>query len=352
MPIDEQKLHDFISKAVSDLAAGSAGVMISVGHKLGLYEAMAGAGPVKPAEVAERAGCAERYVREWMNSQAAGGYVVYHPEDETYELTPEQAFVLADAESPVHFPPAWDITASMWMDQEKTMQAFRTGEGIPWGEHDQRLYCGVAAFFGNAYRGELVPNWLPALEGVEDKLKSGAAVADIGCGHGHSTVIMAQAYPESRFYGYDGHPASIEAARENARQAGVDDRVEFEVADARDYPEKGFDLICYFDCLHDMGDPAGAAEHAGRALKDDGTAMLVEPFANDRVEDNMNPVGRLYYSASAPLCCAHSLSEDVGMALGAQAGESRLADIFRQAGFSRFRRATETPFNLILEARL
>lgn len=351
MPIDEQKLNDFIDKAVSDLAAGSAGVMISVGHKLGLYEAMAGAGPVKPGEVAGRAGCAERYVREWLNSQAAGGYVVYHPGDETYELTPEQAFVLADVESPVHFPPAWDITASMWMDQDKTMHAFRTGEGIPWGEHDQRLYCGVAAFFGNAYRGELVPNWLPALEGVEDKLVSGAAVADIGCGHGHSTVIMAQSYPGSRFYGYDGHPASIEAARENARQAGVDDRVEFEVADARDYPGKGFDLICYFDCLHDMGDPAGAAEHARRALKDDGTAMLVEPFANDRVEDNMNPVGRLYYSASAPLCCAHSLSEDVGMALGAQAGESRLADIFRQAGFSRFRRATETPFNLILEAR-
>lgn len=351
MSVDEHKLHDFISHAVSDLAAGSAGVMISVGHKLGLYKSMAGAGPLSAPEVANRAGCAERYVREWLNGQAAGGYVTYHPESETYELTPEQAFVLADENSPVHFPPAWDITASMWLDQEQTLQAFRTGEGIPWGEHNDRLYCGVAAFFGNAYRGELVPNWLPALEGVEDKLKTGATVADIGCGHGRSTIIMAEAYPRSRFHGYDLHPGSIEAARENARQAGVEDRVEFDVADARDYPAKGFDLICYFDCLHDMGDPVGAAEHARRSLDENGTAMLVEPFAHDRLEDNINPVGRLYYSASASLCCAHSLSEDVGMALGAQAGESRLAQVFKEAGFSELRRATETPFNMILEAR-
>lgn len=351
MSIDEQKLNEFLGRAVSDLSACSAGVMISIGHKLGLYKAMAGAGPLSAQELAARTGCAERYVREWLNSQVAGGYVNYHSEAQAYELAPEQAFVLADEDSPVHFPPAWDIIASMWFDEDKTLHAFRTGEGIPWGNHDDRLYCGVAAFFRNAYRGELVPDWLPALEGVEDKLSAGATVADVGCGHGHSTIIMAEAYPASRFHGYDVHEASIEAARENARQAGVSDRVVFEAADARSYPQLGFDLVCYFDCLHDMGDPVGAASHARRALDPDGTAMLVEPYAHDRLEDNINPVGRMYYSASTALCCAHSLSEEVGLALGAQAGESRLADVFRQAGFSRFRRATETPFNLILEAR-
>lgn len=351
MSVDEQKLNDFLGKTLNDLAAGAAGVMVSVGHKLGLYRAMAGAGPVSSQELASRTGCAERYVREWLNSQAAGGYVAYHPETQTYELTPEQEFVLANDESPVHFPPAWDITASMWLDEDKTLHAFRTGEGVPWGDHHERLFCGVAAFFRNAYKGELVPNWLPALDGVEQKLAAGATVADVGCGHGHSTILMAEAYPASRFHGYDVHEGSIYAARENAREAGVADRVEFEVADARGYPERGFDLICYFDCLHDMGDPVGAAEHARRALDADGTAMLVEPFANDRLEDNINPVGRLYYAGSTALCCAHSLSEDVGLALGAQAGESRMGEVFRKAGFSRFRRATETPFNMVLEAR-
>lgn len=351
MSVDEQKLNDFLGKALNDLAAGAAGVMVSVGHKLGLYKTMAGAGPLSSQELARRSDCAERYVREWLNSQVAGGYVAYHPETQTYELTPEQEFVLANDDSPVHFPPAWDITASMWLDEDKTLHAFRTGEGVPWGDHHERLFCGVAAFFRNAYKGELVPNWLPALEGVETKLQSGATVADVGCGHGHSTILMAEAYPASRFHGYDVHEASIEAARDNARQAGVADRVAFDVADARSYPERGFDLICYFDCLHDMGDPVGAAEHAWRALDGDGTAMLVEPFANDRLEDNINPVGRLYYTGSTALCCAHSLSEDVGLALGAQAGESRMAEVFRKAGFSRFRRATETPFNMVLEAR-
>lgn len=351
MSVDEQKLNQFLEKTVADLAAGYAGVMISVGHKLGLFKALAGAGPLTAPEVAKRAGCAERYVREWLNSQVAGSYIEYDPGHQTYELSPEQEFVLADEQSPVHFPPAWDITASLWFDEERTIRAFRTGEGIPWGEHHERLYCGVASFFRNAYKGELVPNWLPALDGVEEKLKTGAAAADVGCGHGHSTILMAQAYPNSRFHGYDSHEASIQAARENARRAGVDERVEFETADAQGFPEHGFDLICYFDCLHDMGDPVGAAQHARRALAGDGTVMLVEPYANDRVEANINPVGRLYYSGSAAVCCPHSLSEDVGMALGAQAGPSRLADVFQQAGFSEFRRATETPFNLILEAR-
>ncbi len=351
MAIDQQRLNEFLERAVGDLAAGYGGVMIGLGHKLGLYKAMAGAGPVSSEEVARRAGCAERYVREWLNSQAAGGYVVYHPSSQTYELTPEQAMVLADEDSPVFIPPAWEVPASMWFDEDKAIRAFRTGEGVPWGEHNERLFCGVAAFYRNAYRGELVPNWLPALDGVEAKLRAGATVADIGCGHGYSTIIMAEAYPNSRFRGFDAHEGSVEAARANAREAGVEDRVGFDVATAQSYPAGGFDLICFFDCLHDMGDPVGAARHAAEALAGDGTVMLVEPFANDRVEDNLNPVGRLYYAASTTICCAHSLSEDVGLALGAQAGEGRLAGVFRKAGFGTVRRATETPFNLILEAR-
>lgn len=351
MSVDEHKLNEFIGKTVSDLAAGNAGVMVSIGYKLGLYKALAGAGSLSAGDVAARADCEERYVREWLNSQAAGGYVEYHAGTETFSLSPEQELVLADEDSPVHFPPAWDITASMWLDQEKTLQAFRTGDGIAWGDHSERLYCGVAAFYRNGYKADLVANWLPALEGVEDKLETGADVADIGCGHGHSTILMAQAYPNSRFYGYDVHPESIVAARDSARKAGVADRVAFEVADARNYPALGFDLICYFDCLHDLGDPVGAATHARRALAVDGTVMAVEPFANDRLEDNLNPVGRMYYSASAALCCAHSLSEEVGLALGAQAGQARIAQVFEESGFSSFRRAAETPFNLILEAR-
>ena len=350
MGVNEQKLNDFLTRAVTDLAAAYGGVMVSLGHKLGLYQAMAGAGPLNSHEVARRVGCAERYVREWLNSQAAGGYVVYHPSSETYELPPEQAIVLADEDSPLFLSPAWEVPASMWLDEDKTIESFRSGQGIPWGEHNERLFCGSAAFYRNAYRGELVQNWLPALDGIEFKLRAGIKVADVGCGHGHSTIIMAEAYPCSRFWGFDTHPESVEAAQENAQTAGVADRVTFEVANAKSYPAQNFDLICFFDCLHDMGDPIGAARHAGKALAEDGTVMLVEPFANDRVEENLNPVGRLYYAASTTLCCAHALSEDVGFALGAQAGEARLADVFRKAGFTTFRRATETPFNLILEA--
>jgi SAM-dependent methyltransferase len=351
MNIDQQKLNDFLGRAVGDLAAGYGGVMVSLGRKLGLYEAMAGAGPLDSREVARRSGCAERYVREWLNSQAAGGYVVYHPSSETYELTAEQAMVLADPESPVFLPPAWEVPASMWFDQDRAIEAFRTGAGVPWGEHDGRLFCGSAAFYRNAYRGQLVQDWLPALDGVEADLKSGARVADVGCGHGHSTIIMAEAFPKSRFVGFDYHPQSVAAARNNAEEAGMADRVAFEVADAVSYPGRDFDLICFFDCLHDMGDPVGAARHAARALSGHGTVMLVEPYAGDRVEENMNPVGRLYYAASTTLCVAHSLSEEGRFALGAQAGEARLASVLRSAGFSRIRKAHETPFNLILEAR-
>jgi len=351
MNVDQQKLEAFLQRAVSDLAAGYGGIMVSLGRKLGLYEAMAGAGPLSSREVAGRAGCAERYVREWLNSQAAGGYVVYHPASETYELTAEQAWVLADADSPVFLPPAWEVPASMWFDQGRALEAFRSGEGVPWGEHDERLFCGSAAFYRNAYRGQLVQEWLPALDGVEARLKAGATVVDVGCGHGHSTIIMAEAFPSSRFFGFDVHPESLAAARVNATEAGVADRVRFEIADAKSYAVANADLICFFDCLHDMGDPVGAARHAAGALAEQGTLMVVEPYAGDRVEQNLNPVGRLYYAASTTLCCAHSLSEEGGMALGAQAGERRLADVLKSAGFGAIRRAHQTPFNLILQAR-
>ncbi|HZD40228.1 MAG TPA: class I SAM-dependent methyltransferase, partial [Terriglobales bacterium] len=337
--------------AVNDLAAGYGGVMVGLGHKLGLYRAMAGAGPLNSQEVASRSGCAERYVREWLNSQAAGGYVLYHAASATYELTPEQAVVLANEDSPVFLPPAWEVPVSMWMDEHKALEVFRTGQGISWDQHDERLFSGSAAFYRNCYRTSLVSEWIPALEGVEEKLGTGACVADVGCGQGYSTIIMAQAFPNSRFRGFESHPKSIDAARSHARRSAVSDRVEFCLADARSYPADGYDLICFFDCLHDMGDPVGVAEHARRALAKGGTILVVEPFAHDRVEDNLNPVGRIYYAASTTLCCAHSLSEEVGAALGAQAGERRLADVFRKAGFGRFRRVKATSFNLVLEAK-
>jgi 2-polyprenyl-3-methyl-5-hydroxy-6-metoxy-1,4-benzoquinol methylase len=352
MNLNETKLDALLGKAVSDLSAGYGGVMVSLGSKLGLYKSMDRAGPITSQALAERSGCAERYVREWLNAQVAGGYVDYHPADGTYELTPEQAFVLADDTSPVYMPSAWQVPASMWFDEDKALSAFRTGKGVSWGDHDERLYCGVAAFYRNAYRGSLVSEWLPTLNGVVEKLEAGAKVADVGCGHGHSTVLMAEAFPNSSFHGFDKHKASIEQARGVAKSAGVEDRATFTSADAQGYSEQGFDLICFFDCLHDMGHPQGAARHAANALNRDGTVMLVEPFAGDRVEDNINPVGRLYYAASTTLCCAHAISEDGTHVLGAQAGENQLAEIFHDAGFGHFNRASQTPFNLILEARL
>jgi SAM-dependent methyltransferase len=350
--IDSTKLDALVGRAVADLSAGYGGVMVSLGNRLGLYRAMAGAGPLSAREVASRAHCAERYVREWLNSQVAGSYVDYHAVSDTYELTPEQEFVLANEDSPVFIPNAWAVPASMWADEAKALEAFRTGKGIPWGDHDGRLFCGVAGFYRNAYRASLVSEWLPALDGVVAKLKHGAQVADIGCGHGHSTVLMAEAFPQSHFHGFDTHPDSVAAARTVAAEAGVDRRTRFEPARADSYPGAGYDLICYFDCLHDMGDPVAAAAHAAKTLATDGTVLLVEPFANDRIEDNVSPVARLYYAASTTICCAHAISDGGRMVLGAQAGEARLADIFRKAGFTRFRRAMATPFNLILEARL
>jgi ubiquinone/menaquinone biosynthesis C-methylase UbiE len=350
--IDEAKLNDLLGRVVGDLSSGYGGIMVSIGDKLGLYRAMAGAGPLSSQEVAKRSGCAERYVREWLNAQVAGGYILYHPTSGTYELTPEQAMVLADDTSPTFIPHAWQVVASMWFDEGKALKAFKTGQGVSWGEHDERLYCGVAAFYRNAYRGSLVKEWLPTLDGVVDKLQAGAKVADVGCGHGHSAVLMAQAFPRSKFWGFDVHQQSIDEARRVAKSAGVADRVTFEVADAAGYPAAGYDLICFFDCLHDMGRPVHAATHAAETLAKDGTVMLVEPFAHDRVEDNINPVGRLYYAASTTLCCAHAMSEKGTHVLGAQAGPQQLAQVFEKAGFRHFRQAAQTPFNLILEARL
>lgn len=349
--IDPTKLEAFVTRAIGDLTTGYTGVMVSLGSKLGLYKAMAGAGPLSAREVAKRSGCAERYVREWLNAQAAGGYIGYHAVSDTYELSPEQAMVLADEDSPFYVPPAWEVPAAMWFDEAKALEAFRTGRGVAWGEHDARMSCGVAAFYRNGYRASLVPQWLPALDGVVAQLEAGMTVADVGCGHGHATVLMAQAFPNSRFHGFDTHAVSLAEARRNAAAGGVAARAEFAMARAVDYPDRQYGLICYFDTLHDLGDPLAAARHAAEVLAPGGTLLLVEPFANDRVEDNLTPVGQLYYAGSALMCCAHAISEGGTLVLGAQAGQARLAEVFRKAGFTHFRRAAETPFNLIFEVR-
>ncbi|HEX2873481.1 MAG TPA: methyltransferase domain-containing protein [Polyangiaceae bacterium] len=349
--IDTSTLNALVARAVGDISAAYGGVLISIGDKLGLYKAMAGAGPLSSGELSRRTRCAERYLREWLNAQAAGGYVLYHAVSDTYELTREQAMLLADEDSPVFMPHAWNVPASMWLDEPKTLEAFRTGKGVAWGEHDGRLHCGVAAFYRNGYRASLVQEWLPALDGVVEKLHAGLRVADVGCGHGHSTILMAKAFPNSQFFGYDAHAESIAEARELAAKQGVSDRVTFEVARATTYPQLGYGLVTFFDCLHDLGDPVSAAHYAHHALADDGTVMLVEPFAQDRVEDNLTAVSRMYYAASTTICCAHAISEGGELVLGAQAGEARLAAVCHKAGFSRFRGVVQTPFNLICELR-
>jgi 2-polyprenyl-3-methyl-5-hydroxy-6-metoxy-1,4-benzoquinol methylase len=352
MAINQQKLDTLVGSLLGELSAGYGGVMVSLGDKLGLYRAMAGSGPLSSHEIARRSGCSERYVREWLNSQVAGGYIDYHPVSATYELTPEQAAILADDTSPVFLPHAWQVVASMWADESKTLKAFKTGEGVSWGEHSEGLFCGVAAFYRNCYSASLVKEWLPTLSGVTAKLEKGAKVADVGCGHGHSTVLMAKAYPESRFWGFDVHEESIEIARWVAREAGVEERVSFEVAKADEYARHDYDLVCFFDCLHDMGRPIDAARYAKTAIAEDGTIMLIEPCAGDRVEENINPVGRLYYAASTTMCCAHAISENGTHVLGAQAGPSQLEAVLRSAGLGRVRQAARTPFNLIIEACL
>jgi SAM-dependent methyltransferase len=349
--IDQSRLEAFAMRAIGDIAASYSGIMVTLGSKLGLYSAMAGAGPLAAKEVAARAGCAERYVREWLNAQAAAGYLRYHAASETYELPPEEAAVLADEDSPAYIPPAWNLPAALWADEPKALEAFRTGRGVAWGEHDSRLACGVAAFFRNGYKANLVSSWLPALDGVVARLEAGIAVADVGCGYGHSTLLMAQAFPNSSFHGFDTHVDSIEEARRLAEAAGLASRVRFDVARASDYPGDRYDLVCFFDTLHDLGDPLAAARHARQVLASGGTLMLVEPFAHDRAEDNFSTVGQLYYGGSTLICCAHAIAEGGSMVLGAQAGPRRLQEVFQKAGFTHFRRAAETAFNLILEVR-
>ncbi len=349
--IDTAKLEAFMGQVVTDMGAVISAPLMVIGEKLGLYKAMAGAGSLTSAELAERTGVAERSVREWLRNQAAGGYISYDSETDTYALPDEHALALADEESPVYVLGAFELIASLYADEDRIREAFRTGEGMGWHEHDHRLFCGTERFFRPGYKAHLVAEWLPSLSGVVEKLERGAKVADVGCGHGASTIIMAEAFPNSEFHGFDYHDGSIAQARERAEEAGVASRINFEVASAKSFPGSDYDLICVFDCLHDMGDPVGAAKHIHSALASDGTWMIVEPYAEDSVKDNLNPVGRVFYGASTVVCTPASLAQEVGLALGAQAGEAQLTAVINEGGFSDVRRATQTPFNLILEAR-
>ena len=349
--LDEAALEQFVHQTVGDLAAAISGLMVHLGDRLGLYRAMAGAGPLTPAALAARTGTSERYVREWLANQAAGGYVAFQAAEGTFELSAEHAMVLADETSPVFLDGAFETIASCYTDHEAFARAFTTGEGIGWGDHDDRLYTGALRLFRPGYQAYLVDSWLPALDGVVEKLRDGASVIDVGCGLGASTIILAKAFEHSSFVGYDLHGPSIEAARKAAVEAGVERRARFEVASAQDFPGTGYDLVTLFDCLHDMGDPVGAARRVREALADDGTLLLVEPAAGEGLADNLNPVGRLYYGLSAVICTPSSLAQDVGLGLGAQAGPKRLEEVLHEAGFSHVRVATQTPFNLIIEAR-
>ena len=351
MSIHEPTLQFLFGKMFDELSASYGGVMISIGYRLGLYELIAKAGPVSCDEIAARAGCAERYIREWLGSQVAGGCVAYDPASQTYRLMPEQAAILADPASPTYLAPAWQCVAALWAGEERTLEAFRTGAGVPWGEQDQRMICGSAAFYRGGYAANLIAEWLPALPGVVEKLNAGAVVADIGCGHGYSTLLMAEAFPNSHFIGIDADVGSIAVARQLAAERGLAERVSFSVRDARDLPDAGFDLVCFFDCLHDMGDPVAAAEAGRLALKTDGALLLVEPFARDRLEDNVGPVSRAFYAASTAVCSAHAISERGSHVLGAQAGFSALRAVLEEAGFGKVTLAVETPFNLIIDAR-
>jgi SAM-dependent methyltransferase len=350
-PINEAKLHEFMVKAVGEMGAAMNAALILVGDKLGIYKAMAGSGPMTSEEIAAKTKTHERYVREWLAAQSAGGFITYDSSTKKYTLPPEQALALADENSAVFLPGFFEIVSACIKDEAKVSEAFRTGKGLGWHEHDHCLFAGTERFFRPNYRAHLIGEWIPALGDTESKLKAGAKVADVGCGLGTSTILMAQAYPKSTFVGFDYHPASIEMARKAAAAAGVSDRVKFEVASAKEYPGEGYQLVAFFDCLHDMGDPEGAARHVRKTLDSGGAWMIVEPFANDRLEDNLNPIGRVFYAASTMLCTPASLSQEVGLGLGAQAGEGRLSKILKSAGFTRVRRAAETPFNIVLEAR-
>lgn len=347
--IDEARLEAFLGKVVDETGAAYNTMLVAIGDELGLYTALAGAGPLSSKELAARTGTAERYVREWCNAQAASGFLRYDAEAGTYELPPEQAAVLADENSPVHLAGIFQAAAAVFTMAPRIIEGFRTGLGVGWHEHGLGLFEGTERFFRSGYRANLVSKWIPALEGVEAKLHAGIGVADVGCGFGASTILLAEAYPNSTFVGYDYHDASIETARRRAADAGVSDRVRFEVASAADYPGT-YDVVAFFDCLH-LGDPVAAARHVRESLAPDGTWMLFEPAAGDRVQDNLNPVGRLFYAISTMVCTPASLAQDGRMALGAQAGPARLGEVLRAAGFSRVREAARTPFNIVLEAR-
>jgi SAM-dependent methyltransferase len=348
--MDLEKLMAFMGKLVGDLGAMmSIGPML-IGEKLGLYKTLA-TGPMTPAELAVATETNERYVREWLCAQAASGFVEYDPATQKYSMTEEKAAALAHAGSPVYFLGAIDLAVAMMKSEPRILEAFKSGDGVGWHEHDACLFRGTERFFRPGYMRHLMTEWIPALHGVKAKLEAGATAADVGCGHGASTILMAQAFPKSHFYGYDYHAPSIEYARKAAKEAGVGDRTTFEVASAKDYPGKDYAMVAFFDCLHDMGDPAGASKHVHSTLAEDGSWMVVEPFAGDKVEDNLNPIGRVFYSASTFLCTPASKSQEVGLALGAQAGEARLTRVIAEGGFTKIRRAAETPFNLVLEAR-
>ena len=348
--IDNAKVEAFVNKALGDLGSALTAALVVIGDKVGLYKAMAGAGPLTSAELAKRTDTNERCVREWLSAQAAAGYLTYDAKTNTYELPAEHAAALADEDSPACVLGGFQGMTSAMKAEPKVAEAFRHGHGVGWHEHDPGLFLGTERFFRPGYNAHLVSEWIPALDGVKEKLEKGAEVADVGCGRGASTIILAKAFPRSRFVGFDYHQPSIDAATAKAKAAGVGDRVRFEVGAAKSYPGT-YDLVAFFDCLHDMGDPLGAAAHVRESLRPDGTWLLVEPFAHDHVEGNLNPLGRVFYSVSTLVCTQASLAQEVGTALGAQAGEGRLRDVVTKAGFTRFRRATETPFNLVLEAR-
>jgi 2-polyprenyl-3-methyl-5-hydroxy-6-metoxy-1,4-benzoquinol methylase len=350
-PIDEDKLMQFVFRAVDEVGATLGAALVVMGDKLGLYRAMADGEQITPAELADRAGIAERYAREWLSAQAASGYVDYDPDTGRFSLPAEHAVAFTDEDSPAYLPGFFEIAVGSVLDSPKITEVARSGDGYGWGEHHHHVLEGCERFFRTGYHANLLTSWLPSLDGVVEKLQRGAKVADLGCGHGASTILMAKAFPNSTFVGSDYHDGSIETARARAEEAGVGDRTTFEVAPAQTHPGSGYDLVTMFDCLHDMGDPVGAARRVSEIIAPDGTWMIVEPNAGDRLEDNLNPVGRAFYGFSTLLCTPASLSQDVGLALGAQAGEARIRDVVESGGLTRFRRSAETPFNLVFEAR-
>jgi 2-polyprenyl-3-methyl-5-hydroxy-6-metoxy-1,4-benzoquinol methylase len=350
MQVDQDKLNQFLGQVVGELGAAMNAALVLIGEKLGLYKAMAGAGPMTPSDLARKTNTDERYVREWLSAQAAGGYVTYDPAKQTFTLPDEQAFALAVEDSPAYLPGAFHIVSAIMKDEPKLTEAFRTGEGVGWDEHDTALFEGTEKFFRPNYAANLVSSWIPALEGIDAKLKKGARVADVGCGHGASTILMASAYPNSQFVGFDYHGPSVGWARRAAARSGVNNAT-FEVAAAKDFHGAKYDFVAFFDCLHDMGDPVGAATHVREMLNPDGAWMIVEPFAHDQLEKNLNPIGRVFYAASTMICTPASRAQEVGLCLGAQAGEALMRKVLTEAGFTKFRRATETPFNLVYEAK-